>query len=245
MSAIVNFLDSEENPKAVPLVLAISVAFHVVVFVVVPFIVALNWKPRILSRPPTFEIVQIQTPQPPKPRAKQKVAPAAAETPKPVAPEPIVQEPQIVPKSEPKHEPTKQETIKPKETSQTKPTQQQKAVEEDISDLESLFAEPVTSSSVSVQISEPFEYQWYLDQLQSKIKSRWKPGANEKGEVVVQFVISRNGSMSDLKLVSSSGRAILDRQAMQAVEMSAPFAQLPSGFSGQSLTVNLTLKPAK
>ena len=247
MSAIVNFLDSEENPKAVPFILAFSVAFHIIVFIVVPFIVALNWKPRILSRPPTFEIVQIQTPQPPKPRAKQKVAPAV-ETPKPVVPEPVVQEPQIVPKSEPKLEPKKQETIKPKETSQTKSTtqQQQKPVEEeDISDLESLFAEPVTSSSVSVQISEPFEYQWYLDQLQSKIKNRWKPGANEKGEVVVQFVISRNGSMSGLKLLSSSGRTILDRQAMQAVEMSAPFAQLPSGFAGQSLTVNLTLKPAK
>jgi TonB family protein len=244
MSAIVNFLDSEENPKAVPLILAFSVAFHVIVFIVVPFIVALNWKPRILSRPPTFEIVQIQAPQPPKPRAKQKVAPAV-ETPKPVVPEPQIV-PKSEPKPEPKPEPKKQETIKPKETSQTKSTQQQKpAEEEDISDLESLFAEPVTSSSVSVQISEPFEYQWYLDQLQSKIKSRWKPGANEKGEVLVQFVISRNGSMSGLKLVSSSGRTILDRQAMQAVEMSAPFAQLPSGFAGQSLTVNLTLKPAK
>lgn len=239
MSAIVNFLDSEENPKAVPVILAVSVAFHVVVFVVVPFLVALNWKPRILSRPPTFEIVQIQTPQPPKPQAKQRVSPPV-QTPKPVVPEPVE-----TPPPEPKIQPKTQEAVKPKETPQTKPAQQQKPVEEDISDLENLFAEPVASSTVSVQIAEPFEYQWYLDQLVSKIKSRWKPGANEKGEVGVQFVISRNGSMSDLKLVSSSGRSILDRQAMQAVEMSAPFAQLPSGFGGQFLTVNLTLKPAR
>jgi protein TonB len=243
MSAIIRFLDSEDNPKAVPLILAFSIAFHIAVFIVVPFVVALHWKPRILSRPPTFELVQIQPPQQPKPRTRPTAPAQTVETPTPVIKEPIIEPKPVV--KEPKIEPKKQETSKPQEVSKPVPVAPSKPVEEDISDLESLFAEPVSSSSVSIQISEPFEYQWYLDQLQSKIKNRWKPAANEKGEVVVQFAISRNGSMSGLKLVNSSGRSILDRQAMQAVEMSAPFAQLPSGFSGQSLTVNLTLKPSR
>ncbi|MDR0305183.1 MAG: TonB family protein [Chitinispirillales bacterium] len=235
MSSVVKFLDGEDNPKAVPFILTLSIAVHIAVFIVVPFLVSLHWKPRILSRPPTFEIIQIQTPQPQRPQPKH-VQPAARPQ---QAPRPVVQEPKIEPK------PSVEKKIEPKRQDTPKPGAASKPAEEDISDLESLFAEPTTSSSVSLQISEPFEYQWYLDQLQSKIKNRWKPAANEKGEVIVQFVISRNGSMSGLKLISPSGRGLLDRQAMQAVEMSAPFASLPSGFSGQSLTVNLTLKPQK
>jgi TonB family protein len=244
MVRIVDILDGE-NPKAVSCIAVFSVAFHVLVFIVVPIILSLHWKPRILSRPPTFELIQIQTPQPPKAqpakpavsKPQQTVESKPVETPKPQ--EVVTPKPSVEKKIEPKKEEVKPQ---PKTTETAKPT---KPVEDDLSDFESMFAEPPASSSVSLQISEPFPYQWYLDQLQSRIKSRWKPSQNEKGEVVVQFTITRNGSMEGLKLVSSSGRAILDRQAIQTVEMSAPFASLPSGFQGQTLSVVLTLKPQK
>ena len=261
MSAFVRFLDGENNPKALPVIFIFSVAAHIILFVIIPIIFSLTWKPRILSRPPTFELVKIQVPQPQRQRSRPIEQPRPVETPPPApveapvkpveapkpteAPKPVVQEPKI--------EPKKQETpTRPREVAQTKPVETSKPVEEDVSELESMFADnaPATAtaaavSSVSALTAEPFEYQWYLDQLQSRIRSRWKPAANETGEVVVQFVISRNGSMSDLKLTKPSGRTILDRQAQQAVQMSAPFAPLPSGFSGQSLTVNLTLKPSR
>lgn len=244
MARLVALLDGE-NSKAIPIFAVLAIVFHILVIIIVPYILSMQWKPKILSRPPTFELVKIQTPQPPartQPAPPQPVVETPAEPIKPVEPQKVAQTPPK-PSVEKKVEPKKEETPKPVEQTQTQPKQ---VVEEDISDLEDMFAEAPSapaSQSVSLQISEPFPYQWYLDQLQAKIKNRWKPAANEKDEVVVQFTITRNGSMEGLKMVRSSGRAVLDRQAMQAVEMSAPFASLPSGFSSQSLEIILTLKP--
>jgi len=248
MAKFVDILDGD-NEKIIPIIVILAIVFHILVLVIVPYILMMQWKPKILSRPPTFELVQLQTPQPParKQPAPQPVVetpPTPAEPPKVEVPTPP--KPSDEKKIEPKKEETKPAEQPKQQQQQTQPAQPTKPqVEEDLSDLENLFADAPAASNVSLQISEPFEYQWYLDQLQAKIKNRWKPGANEKGEVVVQFTITRNGSLEGLKMVSSSGRAVLDRQAMQAVEMSAPFASLPAGFPGQSLGVVLTLKPQR
>jgi protein TonB len=253
MARLADILDGE-NSKAIPIIVILAIVFHILVLIIVPYFLSLQWKPKILSRPPTFELVQLQ-PQPPARRQPTPPAPKpVAETPQPTPVEPqppavVPPKPNIEKKIEPKKEDPKKPIEQPKSQPQTQPVEapKPKVVEEDISDLEDLFADtPAPAiSNVSVQISEPFPYQWYLDQLQARIKNRWKPAANEKGEVVVQFTITRNGSLEGLKLVSSSGRAILDRQALQAVEMSAPFASLPQGFQGQSLGVVLTLKPQR
>jgi len=249
MAKFVDFLDGE-NSKAIPVLAVLAVVFHIVIFVIIPFVLLnLSFKPRIISRPPTFELVQLQTPQPPAP-ARPAPTPApqpVAEPPRPAEPPKPTPAPTPTPTPRPA-EPPKQERpapTRPAEQPRPASTPRPQVVEEDISDLEQMFASAPATQSISVQISEPFPYQWYLDQLQDRIRRRWNPAANERGEVVVQFTITRNGSMEGLRLLTSSGRAVLDRQAMQAVEMSAPFAALPAGFPGQSLGIVLTLRPQR
>ena len=237
MARIVDIFDGE-NPNAVPCVTAFSVLFHILILIVIPFLLSMHWKPKIMSRPPTFQLVQPNIPQqqpapsqtPPKPVEAPKPEPKPVETPKP-EPKPITET-----KSEPKPEP------KPKPKSEPK-----QVVEDDISDFLSSVAEPsqtqsnVTASEVSIAFSEPFPYDGYIQRLLARIRRRWNP--SDKGEAVVQFTIMRNGSVEgQIKIVKSSGRGGLDRAAQTAVGLAAPFEMLPVDFPGQSLTVDLTLK---
>ncbi|MCL2845981.1 MAG: TonB C-terminal domain-containing protein [Chitinivibrionia bacterium] len=254
------FFDGEENPKAITAVVVLAVVFHVLVLVVAPLVLSFLWKPKILTRPPTFELVKIQLPQPPAPPARptpvqptpQPTPPAPVEPPpappappEPPRPTPPVEQPRP---AEPQPTPP-QPTPQPQPRPQPTPPRPTPPLEDDISAFMDLFADDnaaqnaSSAQNISLTVAEPFPFQWYLDQLQARIRQRWRPGPNERGEVVVQFTIGRNGSLSNLTMVNSSGRPIMDRQAMQAVQMAAPFAPLPAGFGGQSLTVVLTLRP--
>jgi TonB family protein len=202
----------------------------------------MHWKPKIMSRPPTFQLVERPPmPQPPSPvqappkpvetpKSEPKIEPKPVEPPKP-EPKPVEQ-----PKPEPKPEP------KPQPKPEPKPV-----VEDDISDFLSSVAEPsktlssVTASEVSIAFSEPFPYDGYIQRLLARIRRRWSP--TDKGEVIVQFTIIRSGSVEgQIRVVKNSGRGALDRMATQAVGLAAPFEQLPVDFPGQSLTIDLTLK---
>jgi TonB family protein len=251
MARLVDIFDGE-NPKAIPCIAAVSVILHIFLFVGLPYILSLHWKPRILSRPPTFELVKIQMPtpaEPARPAVQPQEPPRQQEPrPQPVEPAPTPQprvEPRPVAEREP--QPTPQE--RPRPQPQERPRPQERPAEDDISDFLSAFDDPTTSQTtsaqqnVSISVSEPFPYQWYLDQIQTRIRREWTRGAsNETGEVVVQFTIRRNGSIEGLRVLTGSGRGSLDRRATQSVGMAAPFPSLPPGYSGESLTVVLTLR---
>lgn len=61
------------------------------------------------------------------------------------------------------------------------------------------------------------------------------------GEVHVAFTIAANGGVSGIRIVRSSGHAILDEAALQAVHRAAPFPAIPSaaGRSSWGFTVPL------
>ncbi len=70
----------------------------------------------------------------------------------------------------------------------------------------------------------------YMADLQRRIKRAWfPPKGNESKRVVVVFKVHSNGTMSNLRLVTSSGAAIADQAALKAVENAAPFRPLPDG----------------
>jgi TonB family protein len=70
----------------------------------------------------------------------------------------------------------------------------------------------------------------YMADLQRRIKRAWiPPKYHESNRVVVIFKIHKSGELSHLRLVTSSGSAIVDQAAMRAVEAAAPFRSLPVG----------------
>lgn len=75
-------------------------------------------------------------------------------------------------------------------------------------------------------------YMGYNDRLQQRIYREWtypedaqRVGIN--GELVLEFTVSRTGTLTDIHLVDSSGFPILDNEALRAVKAAAPFDAFP------------------
>lgn len=95
----------------------------------------------------------------------------------------------------------------------------------------------------AVQLLTPTEgvdFSNYLTRVLASVKRNWyavipeSARMGEKGVVVLQFRILRNGNVPypEPNLMSSSGKEPLDRAAFSAIRSSSPFEQLPAAFSG-------------
>ena len=60
-----------------------------------------------------------------------------------------------------------------------------------------------------------------------------------EGRTLLLFTLSREGTLQDLRLISSSGYMILDSEAMRAVKAAAPFP----AFRGSVTVATLHIKP--
>ncbi|HEX3580800.1 MAG TPA: energy transducer TonB, partial [Thermoanaerobaculia bacterium] len=90
-----------------------------------------------------------------------------------------------------------------------------------------------------------FETQWfdwgdYAESMVSKIRINWygimpdliKTGL--KGVVTIRFTIHRDGRISDITILKSSGVPPYDNAASKALEASSPLKQLPADFPKDS-----------
>jgi TonB family protein len=88
--------------------------------------------------------------------------------------------------------------------------------------------------------TEGVDFTSYLARVVASVKRNWYAVMPEsvylgdKGRVVVQFRILRNGGVpgAEPALMSSSGKDPLDRAAMGSIRASSPFEPLPTAFSG-------------
>lgn len=77
-----------------------------------------------------------------------------------------------------------------------------------------------------------------LSQLQAN--RRYPPQAARmrlQGTVVVELVVAADGSLVGVRMVSSSGHAVLDDEALRLVRTSAPFPALPGGKATATFSV--------
>jgi len=82
----------------------------------------------------------------------------------------------------------------------------------------------------SLSAQKDVDFGPYMADLQRRIKRAWfPPKGNESKRVQVVFKIHTNGTMSNLRLVGTSGAAIADQAALKAVQNAAPFRNLPEG----------------
>jgi len=88
----------------------------------------------------------------------------------------------------------------------------------------------------------------YLAQVVRAVKQNWyrviPPSAEaplyKKGKLTIDFVILKNGNVSGMKYVISSGDVALDRAAYGGITYSDPFPPLPKEFGGQYLGLRFT-----
>lgn len=95
--------------------------------------------------------------------------------------------------------------------------------------------------------STDFKYTSYLHGVKFKIEGVWRyPEAAKRsalqGRGLVSFTIQRDGTLSDLKLLSSSGYPILDEAILKAIRDAAPFNPMTDNMPVKRLNVVATFE---
>lgn len=211
-------------------VLTISIAFHILMIVVIPLLSQLVLKSTKFQRPQTFQLVSIPTPNQirhslpvEKPKTKQQVAQKEKKS-----------EPTPVPSSVKK--PSAKDASKKKEAA---------APEENLSELESLLDEIPAPAKIAQAGTGKFN--WYLQALQDKIQRYWSPPTENREQVViVAFKVFQDGNISEPQIQKSSGNVTLDNLALQAVKRAAPFGRIPVGLTPENrYDCNITLRSVR
>lgn len=93
--------------------------------------------------------------------------------------------------------------------------------------------------------SNGFNYPYYVSIIQSKVSQAWyrqevDPHTRSGSQTKVTFVISRDGTPSNIRISQSSGSPTLDSSSIRAVQRVENFSALPSGYTKSSVSVEYT-----
>ena len=92
-----------------------------------------------------------------------------------------------------------------------------------------------------------YRYISYFTSMRKSIELVWNYPANavrrrQQGKVGLQFTIFKNGSVSNVKVLDSSGYSSLDSAIVEAIKLSSPFSPLPDGFGKSRMTITGTFR---
>ena len=75
------------------------------------------------------------------------------------------------------------------------------------------------------------------------ISLNWfKPSQAVQSNPIVHFQIERDGTISDARIVTSSGLPFVDRAALRAVIASSPLPPLPAEYAGPHLGIQVVFE---
>ena len=85
-------------------------------------------------------------------------------------------------------------------------------------------------------------FSWYVDAVRTRVSSNWlqstiEPSIRFAPRAVVTFDILRNGSITNVQILRSSGNASVDNSAVRAILGSNPVQPLPNEYSGNRVSV--------
>ena len=197
---------------------------------IVAMFVAASGTPQ--ASPPMYAVQLVAAPQPSATRR------AAAESPPPPAPAPAP------PKASAKPAPARPRP----QTTAAKPTTAPRTA----TPVTPLPGEtPGTGSDIAnVNLQgRPFPYPEYLANIVTQIYRRWsRPTMNAALQAEVGFVILRDGTVKEIKMISSSRSMSFDNEALAAVEVAAAvkaFGPLPAGYQADYLSIGFTFSPRR
>ncbi|HOW27001.1 MAG TPA: energy transducer TonB [Elusimicrobiota bacterium] len=91
-------------------------------------------------------------------------------------------------------------------------------------------------------LGERFPFAWYINILYQRLWKHWDNKNAGHRDCMVAFTISRDGSLEDSEIKSSSGEYLFDQLALRAVSNAAPFPPLPDGYPEKELNVVVKFK---
>jgi len=100
--------------------------------------------------------------------------------------------------------------------------------------------------TVSLNTQE-FKYYSYFSHLKRKIEMAWNyplkaQENNWGGRLNIVFTIEKNGNVSSIKLVKSSGYEILDDAAISALKYASPFNPIPESIGEDRLRISASFE---
>jgi protein TonB len=214
-----------------------AVVLHAVLassFFLVPLVAASSQEP--------FEFVAVQiVPVQALGVTRPEPEPPAAE---PAAPEPqhetvSLPEPTKTPSKPAKPEPSKNESAAPPVPAPSRAEPKQRVG----SPTGSSLGTSAFGAAVGGLDNPDFVYSYYIDQMLALISANWlRPSLGAGVEAVVHFRIHRDGQISDVRIIRSSGYNSFDLAGLRAVQLAAPFPRFPESYSHDTLGVNLILR---
>ncbi len=87
-----------------------------------------------------------------------------------------------------------------------------------------------------------FKQLGYLYKLKDRIEQAWQYPLSAMrlgmtGDLYIRFVIQKDGSLREVKLLRTSGNPVLDEAALQAVKDAAPFLPLPKHWKADQFAI--------
>ncbi|PCJ21649.1 MAG: hypothetical protein COB04_02785 [Gammaproteobacteria bacterium] len=87
---------------------------------------------------------------------------------------------------------------------------------------------------------------YYFELLASIEKNKYYPlkakKRDQQGEVIIQFSIQKDGTLTDIKVIGSSGFFTLDKAALRAVKKLKKFKPLPAAIALNSTTLKIPMQ---
>ncbi len=101
----------------------------------------------------------------------------------------------------------------------------------------------IATGSASLNASL-FKFPYYLNSIENKISGQWSPPPallqEEIVGAIVQFSVTRRGSIESVEIEKSSGNSQFDRAALRAVYNANPLPPLPDGLMEDPLKVHFS-----
>lgn len=177
-----------------------------------------------------------QTPPRPEPEPAPPAAEAKPEPERPVLPSPET-EPARKPTVAPEPTPARQETGTQQGARQETLGQRQGSA------MGSSLGTSAFGATVGGLDNPDFTYGYYVDQMLAMIGSQWqRPPLGAEIEATIHFRIHKDGHISDVRVLQSSGYNSYDLAGLRAIQQAAPFPKLPQSFRHKSLGVRLILR---
>ncbi|HKC14276.1 MAG TPA: energy transducer TonB, partial [Vicinamibacteria bacterium] len=87
---------------------------------------------------------------------------------------------------------------------------------------------------------------WYLAAVQQKIWMIWnqqiKAGMTQPA--TVSFTIQADGTVTDIRVIQTSGALLLDLAAQRAIASASPFGPIPKDYGTERITIEGIFKPS-
>ncbi len=113
-------------------------------------------------------------------------------------------------------------------------------------DQQLLGTPTVNNKEVTVDLNTTeYKYISYFTKLKEKIYQVWKypkesKARREQGDLRIVFIIKKDGSLEDVRIIESSGFRELDREVLRTIKVASPYNPFPKSWEEEKLRIPAT-----